>query len=371
MAKVKVVHILTDTNIGGAGVWLERALRQLGDDFEVTVLLPPRADIHDSIAAIPGVAVREVAHIADQSFSMAGTVALYKHLKKIKPQVVHTHASLSGRMAAKLCSGTFIVNSRHCVEPVNKGLKKWLKNLANTHLSHRIIAVSHGVYDNLIASGVPKEKVVLIANGVDVTMFDEAPDKEGAKASYGVEDALTIGYVGRLAEVKGPLFLADILLEVQARTDRKVVMLIAGQGPLEGALREAMSKRQLSGHVQYLGYVKDTGSLYRAMDVCVNTSRSEAISLTLLEAMAAGVPVMAFDVDGLDQVIKEGENGHRIKPFDTKAYGQKLAELLAAEERREAMAAYGHRFVGGTYNITTMIRRLERLYKERNNDEDY
>jgi len=371
VAKIKVVHILTDTNIGGAGVWLQRALRQLGDDFEVTVILPPKADIYDSIQAIEGVTVIEAPYIADQSFSLPGVLSLYKLIRQIRPEVVHTHASLSGRIGAKMVPGTFIINSRHCVEPLSSGLSKWLKNLANRCLSHKIIAVSDGVYDNLLASGISSEKAILIANGVDVTMFDGAPVKLAAKKIYKVEDALTIGYVGRLAEVKGPLFLAKILEEVRKNTSLKVRMLIAGQGPLEDQLRKDMDDLGLSDNVQYLGYVKDTGSLYRAMDVCINTSYSEAISLTLLEAMAAQVAVMAFDVDGLDQVIKEGKNGYLIKAFDSKAYGEKLASLLEDKERRDTMAAFGHKFAYETYNIATMIQRLERLYKEKKKYEDH
>lgn len=362
----KVVHIVTDTNIGGAGVWLKRTLEVIEEDFEVTVIIPEQSLLKDYLATLDHVQLLEVANIGDQSFSVKGVFTLAKVLKRLQPDVVHTHASLSGRLAAKMTKGTWCMNSRHCIEPVDprpiiRGLKGWVNN----RLSDQIVAVSQGVYDNLLASGVPKSKLVLVPNGVDPLNTYSKVEIEQTKSFYGVQGKKVLGYVGRLASVKGPEYLLDIMTYMKEEGREDVVLLVAGDGPLKKTLEAEAQVRGLKKQIQWLGFVDQTEALYNVMDICLNTSRSEAISLTLLEAMSIGLPVMAFDVDGLDQVIIQGENGYLIPPFKTDLYSKQVLKIIDDQDLKEQLGSKGAAFVRDHYNMEQMIHKLITTYKEK------
>ncbi len=214
----KVVHILTDTNIGGAGVWLKRTLQYIEKDFDITVLIPENSLLKDYLSTLTHCQIIEVPYIGDKSWSLKGVLALHKVLKKLQPEVVHTHASLSGRVAAKVIKNTWCLNSRHCIEPIDRRpVVRRLKNVVNSFLSDRIVAVSHGVYDNLVASGVSKNKLILVPNGVDPLVTYSQEHRDQIKADY-AEESLPLGtelkYSGDVAGIEqnfGNLFQSLIL----------------------------------------------------------------------------------------------------------------------------------------------------------------
>lgn len=362
----KVVHILTDTNIGGAGVWLRRSLHYLEEDFNLTVIIPKDSLLKAYLSQLKKVQLIEVANIGDRSFSIKGFLTLRKVLKKLKPDVVHTHASLAGRLAAKVTKGCRCLNSRHCIEPVDR--RPWvrqLKAMVNAWLSDQIIAVSHGVYENLLASGLPQDKVLLLPNGVDPLKLYSKEMKERTKAVYKVEGKKVIGYVGRLAPVKGPGYLLDLMAYMKKRGREDLVLLVAGEGPLKKSLQAQAKARGLEDLIQWLGFVEETEALYNIMDVCINTSRSEAISLTLLEAMSLGLPVMAFDVDGLDQVIIDEKNGYLIPAYDIETYGERLCSLLDQPDLQTKFGTFARTLVGDKYSMAKMVEQLKTTYKEK------
>ena len=362
----KVVHILTDTNIGGAGVWLKRTLQYIENDFEVTVLIPEQSLLKDYLKPLAHIHLIEVPYIGDKSFSIKGVFAIHKILKKVDPAIVHTHASLSGRLAAKALKNTWCLNSRHCIEPLDpRPVVRYLKHLVNSHLSDQTVAVSHGVYDNLLASGLSEDQVVLVPNGIDPLEAYTQADIQAIKKSYGILGKKVLGYVGRLEAVKGPEFLLEIMSYIKAAGREDCVLLVAGDGSMKAPLEAATKAKGLKQEIQWLGFVEETEALYNIMDCCLNTSRSEAISLTLLEAMSLGRPVIAFDVDGLDQVIQDGGNGYLVEAFDTEAYAARLLQVLDDSALQTQLGDHGAAFVREQYSMASMIETLKTTYKER------
>lgn len=368
----KVVEVLTDSNIGGAGIWVENLLLEMEDDLDMTIIMPNESLLYDRLKLIENVQLMTVQGIKDRSFSLGSIWTFWKLFKGLKPDVVHCHASLSARVAAKLLPGIYIVNSRHCVEPISKNpYKAKLKNWVNRTFSHKIHAVSKGVRDNLLAEGVPLKQIVAVDNGVK--LLEPVPDSEleALADKYGTRGKKVIGFVGRLEEVKGPMDLVTIGLVLKASMDEPWMMLIAGTGGLEEPLKDAVKKAELEENVRVLGFVDRPAELYNLMDVCINTSRSEAISLTLLEAMTLKVPVMAYDVDGLDQVVIEDKNGWLMKPFEAKKYGEQLAELLKDDAKRAAFGDYAYQHVSENFTVQAMADEIYRLYKERKTYENH
>ena len=166
---IKVLNVISDTNIGGAGRVL---LNYLGcsdrERFETHVALP-----RDSLLAPPlreaGAQVHEVAGIADRSYDRADVKRLRKLMGSLRPDIVHTHGCLSGRIAAKRCRIP-VVYSRHSAFPVPAKLRyppgRWVNKLVNEHYADRIIAVSPAAAKNLTDGGVSEKKITVMMNGV-------------------------------------------------------------------------------------------------------------------------------------------------------------------------------------------------------------
>ena len=362
----KVIHVLTDSNVGGAGKWLENTLSVMNHRCETLVALPEESLMKPRLKNIPGIRVIEVNGIRDRSLSIEGTLALYQLFRIEKPDVVHCHASLSGRLAAKMIPGICCVNSRHCVEPVDSNpLKRLVKAGINNFLSHWIIAVSRGVYDNLIASGIPAGKIIQIDNGVAMGPALGEGEKMSLRKQWGVGDSKVLGYVGRLEPVKGPLKLMEIGERLKETGLGGWKMIIAGTGSLENDLAQGIRDKGLEDVLIPIGYIDQPHKLFGIMDVCMNTSDSEAISLTLLEAMTYGVPLMAFRVDGLEQVVIDSKNGFLVKDGDMETYAGRLAEFLTDDGMRRRMGSYGQSYVQEHFSIEIMADKLEQLYEER------
>lgn len=367
----KVIEVLTDSNIGGAGIWVENLLSVIDPSFEMTVVLPEDSLMYKRLNKIKGIRLITLPGIKDQSFSLKGIWHFWRLFGRLKPDVVHSHASLSARIAAKLRPGIYIVNTRHCVEPSsNSRYKSMLKSKMNQGLSHKIHAVSRGVKENLLAEGVPEVQIVAIDNGVRSIKPLPAAECKVVAERYGVINKKVIGYVGRLEPVKGPMDLVKIGLYLKDHMDEPWTMLIAGTGQLAIALQEAIRAENLEDKLKVLGFVEAPSQLYNLMDVCINTSRSEAISLTLLEAMSLRVPVMAYDVDGLDQVVIEGENGYLITPFDTEAYGEKLIKILKNKSLSKDFGDKAYEHMRANFTIEAMAIEIQKLYKERQSYEN-
>lgn len=360
-----VMHILTDSNIGGAGMWVLNSAPAMGDEFDVYVVLPEGAMLIKRLRKVMASDhIVEVKHISDRSFSVQGVRTLNKVIQQYKPDVIHTHASLAGRLAGKF-RGVKIINSRHCVEPVSAGLKGWIKKVVNNQLSHRIIAVSEAIHDNLLASGAVADKVILLLNGVKPIEAAENTEINGFKKKAGIsKETFVIGYIGRLEPVKGTSFLTDVASQLLGKTDRPFKMVVAGDGSEKDLLYKLIKEKSLEDHIHCLGQVEDIQTFYSSIDVLINVSRSEGIPMSLIEGMSRGLPLVAFDVGSLHQLIHEGENGWLVEAFDCKTYADRIAELMDNMSLRQQFGECSKRIMYEHFHVDEMNRKLGKIYRE-------
>jgi glycosyltransferase involved in cell wall biosynthesis len=163
--------------------------------------------------------------------------------------------------------------------------------------------------------------------------------------------------------VKGQTFLLKAIALV-VRESRNVIFLIAGRGEEEVRLRKEAAELGISEYVLFLGYRSDVPELLDIMDVFVLPSLSECLPLCLLEAMAAGVPIISSDVGGIPEIIVDGENGYLVKPGQPSLIAEKILLLLESEEKRRRIGRLGLEVVRKRFSMGKMIRRYEELYLE-------
>lgn len=244
------------------------------------------------------------------------------------------------------------------------GLRRRVANTVIGRLPRRIVAVSEDLRRSMIAEGFPGDRIEVVRNGIDPGAPADDRARRGARQRLGLPaDAVVIGTVARLDRVKDLRTLVEAFSALR-RALPTAVLLIVGEGPLRTEL-EAVAAHVAAGEaVRFLGMRADARNVIAAFDVYVNTSISEGISLSILEAMAAGLPVVATRVGGTPEVVQDSVTGILVAPRDPSALAHVLAQLAVDTSRRAAMGAAGRARVEDQFALDSMVHRYRTMYEE-------
>lgn len=227
----------------------------------------------------------------------------------------------------------------------------------------RVIAVSDTIRIQLTANGVAPAKIVLISNAVAAQEGEGAENAQTVRGTFGITaDDMVIGYLGRLSEEKGLRFLLQAASRLR-REGLQVKLLLVGEGP-EREVLERMAREEDSDFVVFAGFQTDIGRWLRIFDVFVLPSLTEGTPLALLEAMAAGVPIVATAVGGVPAIISDGVNGKLVPPADVVALGEGVRQILVDSELQERFRDAGKNTIRQKYCIEQWCRSIENIYLE-------
>lgn len=363
---IKVIEVSSDSNIGGAGKCILTFLRTFDrEKFDVCLVLP-KGSLLKAEAEKYKVKIFELDHLAEKSLDFRAISGLKRLFRRLRPDVVHTHASMSARIAAKLC-GIKVVYTRHSVFPpparISRGLGKWLNGWVNNHTADRIIAVAEAAKDNLTATGVDAQKIDVILNGVDALPVLSEEKKAHIRKTFGIpEDCKVAAIVARLNEVKGHRDFVEAARLVKARGSN-AKFVIAGTGEMEEEIRRQIQENQLEDTVIMAGFLQDVTGLMNLLDVQVNCSfGTEATSLSLLEGMSLGKPAVVTNFGGNPGVIQDGENGYLIPIHDPEALADRLEKLFQDPESYQRMAERAKAIYQQTFTAEVNTRKIEKVY---------
>lgn len=329
---MKVLNIISDTNIGGAGRVLMNYLRYRNkEEFDISVALPRGSLLKPELEAL-GAQVYEVDGMADRSFDRRDIRLLKQLIGRVKPDIVHTHGSLSGRIAARQM-GCRVVYTRHCAFPVPAKLKyppgRWINKLVNEHYADRIIAVSPAAAANLTDAGISPKLITTMMNGV-APVERTSPEKQAeTRSACGVRDReFVLGILARIEEYKGHLDILDAVKELTEQ-GRSVRLLIAGVGGFEPQVREHCTRLGLDGQVSFLGFVSHVEEVLSILDLQLNASYgTETSSLSILEGLSMGLPAVVSDYGGNPWLIDDGQDGLLFPARDSGALARCIARLM-------------------------------------------
>jgi len=280
--------------------------------------------------------------------------------------VIHSHhysPFVYGRIASLLnrrLSHVFTEHGRLSDAPPTA--KRRIANAVLTRFSGPVFAVSAALRAHMIDEGFPAASVGVIHNGIDPGHCPAAAERRTARLLLGVEtDAFLIGTAARLDPVKDLPTLLAALAQARSR-GAALKLVIIGDGDERAGLEAIVRERQLQGVVQILGYRADVRRLLPALDLYVNSSISEGISLTILEAMAAGLPVVATSVGGTPEVVVHDVTGLLVAARSPDAMANAMVELAESPERRRAFATAGRSRVEASFTIDRMVADYAREY---------
>jgi len=229
-------------------------------------------------------------------------------------------------------------------------------------LADQVIAVSQAVLEHLVRCGLPRRRIVVIRNGVDVRRFDDLLDKEQARGLLGLPlAAQVVGTVGRLSQAKGHQYLLQAIARLRPGFPQ-LRGLIVGDGEALPALLRLADSLQLAGRVTFAGWREDIDVVMSAMDIYVQPSLEEGLGLAVMEAMATGLPVVGTRVGGIPELIEDGRTGFLVAPGDVLALSDAIGLLLSNGELRARLGGAARAHVRAHHSWERVAEQVELVY---------
>lgn len=369
MERLRILHLINDLRAqGGAEVALANLVMRLNrSHFEVWAGgVFAKGALEDRLGLPPE-------HVVSFGFhprfytDIKGLLQLVHFLKENQIQIVHTHlfaANTVGRLAAWLARVPVVVATEHNTYLTKPRWCIWVDRLL-ARVTTQMIAVSEAVRAFAAdQAGIGRERFVVIPNGIPLEQVPQLSLQErlAKRASLEIEqDQPVILSVGRLTEQKGFSVLLQAAKLVLAKYPG-AVFLIAGSGNLEKELRRQIQGRGLEGSVRLLGVRSDVYELMQISTILVMPSLWEGLPVTLIEAGACRLPVVASKVGGIPEIVQDGESGFLVPPRDEVALAEAILRLLDSPEMRRCMAEEGRRLVEGRFSADVVARQMEDLY---------
>jgi glycosyltransferase involved in cell wall biosynthesis len=287
-------------------------------------------------------------------------------IRRLKPDIVHTWlfaANSYGRQAAIAAGVKHIVAGERCVDPWKSGLHLTIDR-ALARRTQRIVTNSTGVREFYAARGLPAEKFTVIPNGIRVTEPTDPVTRDELLAELGLPPTqYLIGVVGRLwpqKRVKDLLFAAEVLKTARDGWQ----MLIVGDGPQRWRLTRFRDQLRIADRVHFLGERPDVPRLMPHFDLLWLGSQYEGQSNAIMEAMAAGVPVIATDIPGNRDLVVQDETGYLVPLGERLEFTRRTTWLFDDEPLRRRMGEAGRRRILAEFTVEQMIDRHAALYRE-------
>ena len=292
---------------------------------------------------------------------------LRSEFRRSRPDVVHTHQAgglFYAATAARLAGAPLIVHTEHGKHYAGKPSNARLGRLGGLHVK-RFYCLNQDMADEAIdAKVVPKRKVRVIDNGIDLTRFREPGDPAALRASLGIpHDAPVVGTAGRLTEIKRQ----DVLIKAFARLKAKIPaahLVLVGDGELRGELGELARSLGVAESVHFAGYTTSPQHYHHLFDVFALSSRAEGTPQAIIEAGAAGRPVVASKVGGIPELVEHETTGFLFPSGEDEALADALFRILSSPELARRLGEAGSRRVEARYDIRRMVDDYHRDYLE-------
>jgi glycosyltransferase involved in cell wall biosynthesis len=376
----RVLRIITRMNIGGPATHVVLANRGLADRGWETLLLfgsveADEAEVDLAATAIPMERIPTLARSIRPIPDLRSAVAIARVIRRFRPDVIHTHlskAGLLGRPVALATSRAVRVHTFHGTvfggyfgATATGAIVRAERFLG--HRSDAIVALSDRQRDELIDARIaPAARIKVVPLGLDLERFAMARDdaaRQSARSTLGIPaDALVIVAIGRLVPIKRLERLIDAFAAVAGRVPGSLLYLV-GDGSERETLQARVAAAGLLDRVTFVGWSGSTPDWYAGTDVVALTSDREGTPLALIEAAAAGRPVVATDVGGVADVVADGSTGFVVPASSVDALADRLTQLAQDPDLRRAMGseAPAHAI---RYSADRLVADLDRLYRD-------
>jgi L-malate glycosyltransferase len=379
--RLRLMPFLTSFGIGGTERQIVNLMKGLDRSrFALAVGCQRRSGELLAEALALGAPIREYPIRSFKHPATPGQVfRLARDIRRLDIQIVHSfnlYANVFAVPAARLARAPVVIASIRDIGVYQTAIQKAVHRFI-CGFADRIVVNADAIRRWLLAQGVDGRKICVIPNGLDMTRFNAIRRPPSIRADLGLPDeARLVVLVARLDPLKG----VDDFIEAAARVARLVpsaAFLVVGDDGVSRRRGEPVAdspyRQRLAGRLDGLGLAdrvvftgcrQDVPALLAETAVSVLPTLSEGLSNTLLESMAAGVPVVATDVGGNPEVVQHGVTGYLVPPRDPPALADAIVKLLADRDLAERFGRTGRRRVQDTFSLERMVTRTEALYRD-------
>ena len=389
LEKTRVIHIITRLDKGGSAetTLLTVSLMNhekydvflaygLSLESNMSIMEKEAVALDMSLAEAKGVRlfplpslVRRLSFIND----LLAFISIYRLIKRIKPHIVHTHTSKAGvlgRLAAYLARVPIIIHTPHghifhsYYGPIMTNIFIFTENILS-FTTDKIIALTNRERDEHLEEGISSiEKYVIIHSGVMLDrLMNMSVDIEAGKKKYGIpQDCNVIGVVGRLVPIKGHKYLVSAAKKI-VREFHNTIFVFVGDGYLNARLERQAESIGVRKNIIFTGWRKDAAEILGLFDILVLPSLNEGMGKVLIEGMALGKPIVASNIGGIMDLVKNGENGILVPPRDFDALENAILQLIKNKNLAETLGENGKTKVYPEFDASVMVKEIDDLYE--------
>lgn len=356
---MKIVHVETGRRFyGGAQqvIWLMQGLRSRGVD---NVLVCTKHAAIESIARELGIRVLALPCSGDLDIGFVWR--LRRVLINERPDIVHCHsrrgADFLGGQAASMAGIPALLSRR-----VDNSESALVSSLRFRRFA-RIIAISENIASILKNAGVQEQRLVVIRSAVDVDQMSPSSDRSALAGEFGIRERdIAIAVVAQLIPRKGHRFLFEALSKLSAHA-ASLRLVVFGSGIIEDELKRLVGALGLQDKVQFAGFRSDLDDYLANFDMLVHPALREGLGVAMLKAAAAGLPVIAFDVAGAREAVRNEETGLLVPVEDSDGLADAISRLAGNAELRNRFGKSGRERMRTEFSIETMVGKHLQIYE--------
>ncbi len=356
--KIKVIQVISDSNIGGAGKVVLNLLSCFDrNKIDCKIIIPKDSQLKSYIKMMD-YKIFEIDNLGEVSFDFGLIKKLAKIFKSEKPDVVHTHASLSARIAAKILK-IKVVYTRHWIgyQKTNFFLK-----LINNYFCDAAIAVSQEASHSIITTGINAKKVNIVRNGIMPLRIYSEMEKKFLRHKYKIGNEFVFGVVARLEEVKGIKYFIEAANKFLSY-NKSAKFLIFGDGSLKNNLENYVHELCLEKKIIFCGFINNVEEAVNLFDVFVLPSIQEALPLALLEAMSLGCACIATKCGGPSEIIVDKKNGILVAKKNVDDLFKAMKLLFDNNDLREKIGHEALKLIKNNFSAQEMTDKTVKIYE--------
>lgn len=378
--KIKILYIITQGELGGAQNYVLGLARYFKEDFDIFVASgdtkPSGSEISLKNEKISYFIIKNLQREISFWLDIKAFLEIRSMIKKINPDIIHLNSSkvsILGSLAAIFLNKKIVYTAHGWVfnEPLpvwQKAFYKYAEKLT-APLKDKIICVSHKDYDSAIKEKICREKkLVVIYNGITKIIFlppEQARKKisELSKLPFfkiNTEDIL-IGSIGNLYKTKGFEYLLQAF-KIACDCDSRLKLAIIGEGAEREELEKMISQLNLKSRAFLAGRIDNAAELLQGFNLYVNSSVKEGLPYSIIEAMAAGLPIVAAKVGGIPELISHKEEGYLVDSADPVKLAEAILSLLEDKKLRSLISGNAQKKSESEFTIEKTARLTKEIY---------
>ena len=356
---MRILHLETGKNLYGGALQVLYLMKGLKSKRCINFLVCTRGSSIGKVASEDSESVYQLPMRGD--FDLLFPLRLLRIIYKVRPDIVHVHsrrgADVWGGVASLLNKAKTVITRR-----VDNPELYWVAKV-KYGLYDKVITISEGIREVLYSEGIKGNKIACVPSGVDSDRYTNECDKAWFYKELGyTPEEKVVGVIAQFIPRKGHHSIIEAIPTIHSHLP-SVRFLFLGKGPLKNEMYQLCKKKNIIDYVQFAGFRNDLERILPCLDLVLHAATMEGLGVSLLQAAASGVPIVATRVGGIPEIVRDGVNGHLFDPNNTTDMVDATLSLLQDESRAKHFGEAGRQIVQSHFSVEAMVKGNLEVYK--------